>query len=286
MKTGNSDEQRAETLDAAGRRRIEVAFNLGGGLNDGMSIGAAGETHTIGSGLDPALVNLLKLQEADMRRQQLEGQLAQAPRELGLLQKKVEEEKALLDARKKAFLEMEVERKDLDNRLKTAEATVLKYKTQQIEVRKNDEYQALSHQIATAEAEVSGLETQELEQMLKMDEARAALTKAEGEYKQRTGSLEGEIALVKRKEAQTRGDLDAQMGMVEAASAVVPVIWRTAYERAKQRAAKRAPFVAPIEDHKCGGCHLRASNDVAEAARKGGKPVHCDNCGRVVYFPV
>ncbi len=221
-----------------------------------------------------------------MRRQQLEGQLAQAPRELTLLQKKVDEEKGQFEARKKTLQEMEVERKDLDNRLKSAEATVLKYKTQQIEIRKNDEYQALSHQIATAEAEVEALETLELEQMMKMDEAKAALAKAEAEYKQRTASLEGEIALVKRKEAQTRGDLAAQMGMVEAASAVVPVVWRTAYERSKMRAAKRAPYVAPIEDHKCGGCHLRASNDVAEAARKGGKPVHCDNCGRVVYFPV
>jgi hypothetical protein len=248
-----------------------------------MSIG---ETNTIGSGLDPALVNLLKLQEADMRRQQLEGQLAQAPRELASLQKKVAEEKAAMEAGKKGLMEMEVARKDLDNRLKSAEATVLKYKTQQIEVRKNEEYQALSHQIATAEAEVESLETQELEQMMKMDEAKAALAAADAEHKQRVAILDGEIALVKRREAQTRGDLEAQGGAVETAMATVPLVWRTAYERAKHRAAKRAPYVVAIEDHRCGGCHLRASNDVAEAARKGGKPVHCDNCGRVVYFPV
>jgi predicted nucleic acid-binding Zn-ribbon protein len=245
-----------------------------------------GEANTVSSGLDPALVNLLKLQEADMRRQQLEGQLAQAPRELASLQKKVADEKAAMEARKKVLMEMEVERKDLDNRLKTAEATVLKYKTQQIEVRKNEEYQALSHQIATAEAEVETLETLELEQMMKMDDAKKALAAADAEHKQRIANLDGEIALVKRREAQTRGDLEAQGGAVETALATVPLVWRTAYERAKHRAAKRAPYVVAIDEHRCGGCHLRASNDVAEAARKGGKPVHCDNCGRVVYFAV
>jgi predicted nucleic acid-binding Zn-ribbon protein len=252
----------------------------------GMTNGAAGETHTISSGLDPALVNLLKLQEADMRRQQLEGQLAQAPRELANLQKKVETEKATFEARKKELQEMEVQRKDIDNQLKSAEAMVLKYKTQQIEVRKNEEYQALSHEIEMAEAKVEGLETQELEQMMKMDEAKKVLAGAEAEYKQRMASLDGEIALVKRREAQTRGELEAQGGAVETAATAVPLIWRTAYERSKQRAAKRPPFVAAIDDHKCGGCHLRTSNEVAEAARHGGKPVHCDNCGRVVYFPV
>jgi predicted nucleic acid-binding Zn-ribbon protein len=40
-----------------------------------------------------------------------------------------------------------------------------------------------------------------------------------------------------------------------------------------------------MEDHRCGGCHLRVSNEVAEVARHGGKPVACDSCGRVVYFP-
>jgi hypothetical protein len=249
-----------------------------------MSTEAGGVTHIM-SGLDPALANLLKLQEADMRRQQLETLLQQAPRELASLEKKVVEEKAGFEAKRKALQEMEVQRKDIDNRLKSAEATVLKYKTQQIEVRKNDEYQALSHQIATAEAEVDGLESEELTQMMKMDEARAALAAAEIEYKKRLGNLDGEIALVKRREAQTKGELEAQGGTVETAAASVPLVWRTAYERAKNRAAKRPPYVAPLEEHRCGGCHLRASNEVAEAARKGGKPVHCDNCGRVVYFP-
>jgi predicted nucleic acid-binding Zn-ribbon protein len=234
--------------------------------------------------MDPALSGALNLQEADVRRQNLETQLTQVPAEFAALERRIAEEKAALDARRKSFQELEVQRKDIDNRLKSAEAQVSKYKTHQIEVRKNDEYQALTHQIAAAEAEVGALETAELEQMMKIDEARESLTAAEAECKRRVADLEGEIAHVKQREAQCRGDLAAQTGAVEAAAAVVPAPWKRAYDTAKAR-AKRAPFVVPIEDHRCGGCHLRVSNEVAEAARHGGKPVMCDNCGRVVYWP-
>jgi len=235
--------------------------------------------------LEPALANVLKLQEADMLRQLLETQLKQAPLELVALEKRVAEEKAALDARRKALQELEVQRKDIDNRLKSAEAQVLKFRTQQAEVRKNDEYQALTHQIESAEAEVSALETEEIQQMIKIDEAGALLRTAEAECKRRLAELAGQVAHVRETEAQCRTNLAAQAGTVETAAEAVPAVWRRAYETAKSR-AKRPPYVAPIEDHRCGGCHLRMSNEVAEAARHGGKPIACDNCGRVVYWAV
>ncbi len=123
--------------------------------------------------LDPALVATLKLQEADVARMHLETQLKQAPVELAALAKTVAEEKAALEAKRKVVQDLEVQRKDIDNRLKLAETQVNKFKTQQAEVRKNDEYQALTHQIATCEAGISDIETEELQQMIKIDEATA-----------------------------------------------------------------------------------------------------------------
>lgn len=236
-------------------------------------------------GLEPALINVLKLQEADMQRQQLETQLKQAPFELATLEKRVAEEKAAMETRRKTLQELEIQRKDIDNRLKSAEAQVLKFRTQQAEVRKNDEYQALTHQIATAEAEVSALETEEIQQMMKIDEASALLRTAEAECKRRLAELAGQMAHIRETEAQCRTNLTAQTGAVETAAEAVPAVWRRAYDTAKSR-AKRPPFVTPIEDHRCGGCHLRMSNEVAEAARHGGKPIPCDNCGRLVYWAV
>ena len=189
--------------------------------------------------LDPALANTLKLQSADVVRQQLDTQLKQVPVELAELARSVAAENTAFENHRKAVQMLEVERKDIDNRLKTAESQMLKFRTQ--------------------------------------------LRTAEIEHKRRLAELEGQIALVKQKEAECQTRLAAQTGAVEAAAAIVPTVWRRAYDTAKAR-AKRAPFVVPMDDHRCGGCRLRLSNEVAEGARHGGKPVHCDSCGRVVYF--
>jgi hypothetical protein len=260
-----------------------VAFLNAALLNGGMTM-ANPISAAAAADLNAALAATLKLQEVDVVRSQLETQLKQIPAELAALAKTAAEEKAVLDARRKAAQELEIQRKDMDNRLKSAEAQVQKFKIQQVEVRKNDEFQALSHQIATAEAEVGAIETEELEQMMKIDEAGAALRAAEAEHKIRAANLDGQIALVHRKEAQCRTNLEAQSGTVEAAAASVPANWRRAYDTAKSR-AKRPPYVAALDDHRCGGCHLRVSNEISEVARHGGKPVACDSCGRVVYWP-
>jgi predicted nucleic acid-binding Zn-ribbon protein len=245
--------------------------------------GAAAGSEAAPTPVNPTLASALRMQEVDVRRQLLETQLRQLPTELAVLQRRVDEEKRGFEVKRKALQELEVQRKDLDNRVKLAEGHVQKYKTQQIEVRKNDEYQALTHQIETAEAEVGALETLELEQMLKIDEVRAALQTAERELKLRLGNLDGELALVRRRETQLRADLDGLAGAVEAATADVPPAWQSAYRSAKTR-VKRPPYIAPLQDHHCGGCHLRVSNEVSVAARRAGLPVHCDSCGRIVYW--
>ena len=130
---------------------------------------------------------------------------------------------------------------------------------------------------------MGALESVELEQMMKIDEANAKLRSAEIEHKHRLAELEGQIAHVRQKEAECKTRLAAQTGAVEAAAALVPTVWRRAYDTAKAR-AKRAPYIGPMDDHRCGGCRLRLSNEIAEGARHGGKPVCCDSCGRIVYL--
>jgi uncharacterized protein len=235
--------------------------------------------------LGPALASALKWHEADVRRLNLETLLKQTPVELASIARRVDEEKVAFEVRRKAVMELEVRRKEVDNRLKSAETQVRKYKTQQVEVRKNDEYQALTNQIAASEAEVSAIETEELQLLMQIDEARESLRAAEAESQRRLGVLENEAVHVRRREAQCQADLAAQAGAVESAAADVPLIWRRAYETVKTR-VKRPPFISAIEDHRCAVCRLRVSNEVAEGARRGGKPMTCDNCGRLVYWPV
>ena len=49
------------------------------------------------------------------------------------------------------------------------------------------------------------------------------------------------------------------------------------------KSVSRPPYMAPINDQKCSGCHLRVSNDVVSSVLVENKITQCDQCGRIVY---
>ena len=231
--------------------------------------------------LSPALEKLLVYQDRDQRRLSLEDQIKRAPDEIAAVRRKIEEEKAGLEAAKGALREAETKRKALENEIALAEQKVARFKTQQLEVRKNDEYQALGHQITTVQAEIGALEEKELEAMYGIDEAKKCLNEAESVVAQAVAAHEGRIKLLQEKEATLRAELTTAQAEQEKARGEVPPPALETYVRIAKRVP--LPVVVALREQKCSGCHLKVSNGVETDARAGGKIVYCDNCSRIVF---
>lgn len=232
--------------------------------------------------LSPALEKLLVFQDRDQRRLALESQLKQTPEEIATVQRKIAAEKAGLESAKAAVRDAETRRKTLETEIGAAEQKVARFKTQQLEVRKNDEYQALGHQIETAQGEIGALEERELEAMYAIDEAKARLKEAEGGVAQTVAAHEGRIKLLQEKEGTLRAELGALQAELESARTEVPAPALEVYVRLAKRVP--LPLVVPLREQKCLGCHLKVSSGVDSDVRAGGgKLVCCDNCGRVLY---
>lgn len=234
-------------------------------------------------GVDAEIEQLLILQDRDTRLINIEASLKSIPLEVAKYERKIAEEEAALAAAHKRVQELEVRRKDLDNDVKIAEEQVVKYKNQQLQVKKNDEYQALTHEIDTTQVRIGELEETEIGLMLEIDEAQAAYESARAEGQERIQLFRDEIEALRDREQTLSGEIDQAKADVAAAEAECAENYLAAYGRAKRRRAK-PPFVAPIEDHKCGGCHLKVSGEVESATRGQDGPVQCDSCGRVVYW--
>ncbi len=232
--------------------------------------------------LSPALEKLLVYQDRDQRRLSLESQIKHAPEEIAVVRRKIEEECAGLEASKGALREAEARRKALETEIGLAEQKAARFKTQQLEVRKNDEYQALGHQIEAVQAEVGVLEEKELEAMYGIDEAKKRLKDAETGVAGTVAAHEGRIKLLQEKEATLKADLAALQTELETARGEVPAPALEAYVRISKRVPM--PVCVPLREQKCLGCHLKVSNGVETDARVGGKIVYCDNCGRIVYW--
>lgn len=235
----------------------------------------------------PALESLLILQDRDTRQRNVESQLASIPGDVQEVERKIAAEKAAIEAARNELKDLEVRKKDLETEIGSAEQKVAQYRTQQLSIRKNDEYQAMGHQIESTQAQIGDLEGRELEVMYAIDEARRKFAAAEAELKANISGHEARIRNLREREVSLRAELKTVEAEVGAARTPVPEPQLRLYDRI---ASRNMPAVVPIVAGKCGGCHLKVSSEVESAARSkthepDAQPPTCDQCGRIVYWP-
>src|SRR5262245_51637020 len=177
------------------------------------------------------LEKLIILQAPDAYRHELEGQLKAVPRDVGLIEQRIAAEKAAIEASRGEVRELESKKKLLETEIGSAEDRLAKYKNQQSQVRKNDEYQALGHEIGSVQGQIGELEGSELEVMYAIDEARKRFAAAEKASKENISGHESRIRSLKERETATLGVLDAARAAVAAARAPIEESALRIYDR-------------------------------------------------------
>ena len=231
---------------------------------------------------DPQIEKLLIVQDRDVAVQKIERELARIPQERGALEGHISAEEANIEAASHALKEKEVERSELDTEIKSKEEAIARFRTQQLEVKKNDEYRALTHQIEQTEQEISDLEERGIELLLEIDETSETFQEEKATIDARIVEEKNQISLLSEREVNLKASIDEAKAVVETARSVVDENYLSHYDRVK-KLSKRPPYVVRIEAHKCGGCHLRVSNEVNGSALVAGEPHFCDQCARMVY---
>jgi len=234
--------------------------------------------------LPDGLQALLILQERDTRRLQLEKILAQIPRERVSGEAKIAAHRAGIESAKKAVIDLELRRKELESTLRSLEDQIARYRTQQMQVKKNDEYQALTHEIEQTQAKIGEAEEAEIKLLYELDTERAKSKAAETALLAEIANENAQLARLVEREKNVRGDLVAATTEFDAARATVAPAWLPRYDRLAKTVG--LPVVVALQGQKCGGCHLKVSNGVETQARIGGDIAACDNCGRILYFQV
>jgi predicted nucleic acid-binding Zn-ribbon protein len=207
--------------------------------------------------LSPALEKLLVLQDRDVRRLTLEAQLKAAPREIVAVEQRIAAEKAAIEGARTEVKELESRKKLLEVDIGSAEEKIAKYKNQQMQVKKNDEYQALGHGIITAQEGIGALEEQELQVMYQIDEAKKKFVAAEAVLKLNIAGHEERIRNLQEKEKNTAVELASARAEVANARAPIEEFALKIYDRV---ATHKQPVCVPIQGGKCGGCHLKVSS--------------------------
>ena len=232
---------------------------------------------------DPDFQQLLLLHSRDRRLKTLKNDLEKLPGELEYMDKKIFEEKESIRMAMEEWKTLESKNNSLEKDILSHRDQIARQRNRQLEVKKNEEYQALEHEIANLESKIDELESEQIETLDKIDDARETAEVAEKKIAQRVIELEKErderVAFGKQAEIDVQS-LETQI--VETREEVEPD-FLSVYDRVS-KIVSRPPYMAPLEDQKCSGCHLRVSNDVVSSVLVEKKLTQCDQCGRIVYI--
>ncbi len=226
---------------------------------------------------------LLVLQDRDRRIRTLKTELKNAPLEQKALEKRLAEASAGADDAKQRLRELEVRKKSLQTEAESKREQIGRFRTQQMQTRKNEEYQALSNEIKHFEKLVSDLEDQELEVMEALEQfapvlakAEAAVVEARSVVATQMADLEAKVQRVQEALVQVEAE---RAGLSQGVNEDVLNLYTRLF------ASKNGDAVVPLENEVCAGCHMKLTTQTALRVRAENAIVHCEQCARILYLP-
>lgn len=231
---------------------------------------------------NPEFRELLLLHGRDRRLGKLEEELNLLPEDIIRIEQKISIENESIELAVSEWKLLETNNTTLEKEIIEISEKIAKSKTRQLEVKKNEEYQALENEISSLTTIQSEKEDEQIEILVKIDDAQSTASIAQDKIAQKVKDLEHQKADLEVRMLKVKGEMQDLKEEIETSRKEVPEEMLRAYDRVKKVVA-RPPYLAPLKDQKCSGCHLRVSNDVISTALVEQKLTQCDQCGRIVY---
>ncbi|TSA34033.1 MAG: hypothetical protein D4R65_06975 [Verrucomicrobiaceae bacterium] len=229
------------------------------------------------------ITKLLSLQDKDQRLRTLRTELDALPAEKTTKERLIAEAAARLDQARTRSKEIEVQKKSLEVEAAAKREQIAKYKTQQMQTRKNEEFSALSHEIEGVEKVVSTIEDREIELMEEAELLKPQISAAEQSYQQDKSKFEGQIAVLSEK----TGNLKTRIAELETARTTaateIDEDELDRYERLFR--TKNGLAVVALEHDVCTGCHMKVTTQTSVELRAEKSIVSCPQCGRILHQP-
>jgi uncharacterized protein len=227
------------------------------------------------------LEQLLVLQDREQKIRQIQNEVRTLPLQKKNLESQLTTNQAALEALRLKARQVEVDRKKLELDVGTRTNTIAKLRTQQYETRKNDEFQAITHEIKRYEEEIGKIEDQELELMEQADKLKVELSTEE----KKTASVSDSIAR-QMKDLESKGQaLDVRLQeLSKERDELASKIDEDLLDRFHRLfASKGDAAVVALEHDVCTGCHMKVTTATAVHVKSGREIVSCEQCGRILY---
>lgn len=230
------------------------------------------------------LRKLLELQRLDSELFELEQQMQRVPQELRKEQAAYEQAVQELRKEEQARQHVDEERARQEHSLVSAAERIKQLKAKQGQVKKNQEYQALTHEIQMAEesstkhqAALARVREQRAEADAAVAQRQDAVAARKHQFMRRAEQAKQEIAALQERKKKCRA----------VRKELVKTINPDALALYEKLLKTRAPLVlAPVDPavKVCTGCNIQLTDQVIADIMMSDRLVLCETCARILYL--
>ena len=227
------------------------------------------------------LENLVELQKADLELARLNTQLEAIPKTIARIEAQLAASRKRVEDARAAIKAGESAKRGFEQEVGSLNEKIAKFRSQSSSVKTNEQYKALLSEIAHAEGEIAGYEEKILGVMVNADSLQSQLAAAEA-------ALKSESVEVERQKTEATREADTQRAAAAQAQARSRELRKqmddsllATYDRVLK---SRGFAVAEVLEHRCTACQVLLRPQVLSNIRAGQEVVHCDSCGRILYY--
>lgn len=238
-------------------------------------------TETAQITVEDKLRALYQLQEIDSKIDEINRLRGELPLEV----KDLEDELAGLQTRiEKIQTEITQRKEDVaakKNEIKEAQNQIKKYEQQQMEVRNNREYEAITKEMEFQKLEIELCEKRIREYTFDIENKTSLLESAQLKHEERSIDLKQKQNELDEIVAETKKEVEDLTAKSEELSGFIEARLLTAYKRIRSN-ARNGLAVVSVERDACGGCFNKIPPQRQLDIRTYKKIIVCEYCGRIL----
>src|ERR1041385_2369088 len=232
------------------------------------------------SSMENKLRYLYALQQVDTQLQDVQELKGDLPMVVAGLESRAAEMKAKLKELNDTIKQAKIDRDSADVEIIDLAEKVEKYKSQQLHVKSNRQYDALTKEIEEAEARSTRLEKEMETSETKIKTAKTDIEGMSGQSEELSAELQEKQKELRevnkeheKEELKLQHEREKLLARIERADL-------DRYERIRK--AKGGKAVVPIRRDACGGCFSRVPPQKILEIRQNSKFFQCEHCGRIL----
>ncbi len=227
------------------------------------------------------LESLQKLQHIDSQIDELKKVRGALPEEVMDLEDEIIGYETRIDKQKGELAEIEEAINANKLAIKDAEKLIKKYEEQQMNVRNNREYDAITKEVELQQLEIQILEKRIKEAYDKIEAKKEEMAVTEDQRSERQKDLDGKKGELENIAKESEADEEKlDKGRVKATKQIEDRLLKS-YEKVRAN-MRNGLAVVPVKRGACGGCFNIVPPQMQAEIREQKKIIVCEHCGRIL----